>query len=68
MISLSGRTRKRIIYPVLLLGGIFLLIYSLHIKDTIFIILQFAYIAIVIFDIIKLFYLNRKTKQKKEIK
>jgi lipid-A-disaccharide synthase-like uncharacterized protein len=54
MISLSGRTKKKYIYPLLLIGGICLLIYSLHKNDLIFIALQIAYIIIVMYDIIKL--------------
>ena len=54
MISLSGRTKRRYIYPLLLIGGAGLLIYSIYINDLIFIILQTAYILIVVYDIIKL--------------
>lgn len=54
MISLSGRTKKKYIYPLLLIGGACLLSYSIYINDLIFIILQTAYILIVIYDIIKL--------------
>mgnify|MGYP001563867036 CR=1 FL=1 len=54
MISLSGRTKRKYIYPLLLIGGVGLLIYSIYINDLIFIILQTAYILIVIYDIIKL--------------
>ena len=54
IISLSGRTKRKYIYPLLLVGGVGLLIYSLYIDDIIFIILQIAYIFIVVYDIIKL--------------
>jgi len=54
IISLSGRTKRKYIYPLLLIGGIGLLIYSLYINDIIFIILQTAYILVVVHDIIKL--------------
>ncbi|MBI2004221.1 hypothetical protein HYS72_02035 [Candidatus Pacearchaeota archaeon] len=54
MISLSGRTKRKYIYPLLLIGGTGLLIYSIYINDIIFIILQTAYILIVVYDIIKL--------------
>ena len=54
MISLKKNFRRKHIYPFLLLGGIFLMIYSIYIKDPIFIILQGVYILIVIYDIIKL--------------
>ncbi|MDP2673061.1 MAG: hypothetical protein Q8O84_04580 [Nanoarchaeota archaeon] len=54
MISLSGKIKRKYIYPLLLIGGVGLLIYSIYINDLIFIILQTAYIFIVIYDIIKL--------------
>lgn len=54
MISLSGRTKRKYIYPLLLIGGAGLLIYSIYINDLIFIILQTAYMLIVVYDIIKL--------------
>lgn len=59
-LSLKGKTKGKIIYPLLLLGGICLLIYSLYKNDAIFIIIQAAYILIVIYDIIK-----TKIKKKK---
>lgn len=54
MISMKRKIKREHIYPFLLIGGIFLAIYSIYIKDIIFIILQIAYILIVIYDIIKL--------------
>ena len=54
MISLSGRTKRKYIYSLLLIGGVGLLIYSIYINDIIFIILQTTYILIVVYDIIKL--------------
>ena len=54
IISLSGRTKRKYIYPLLLIGGVGLLVYSIYINDIIFIILQAAYILIVVYDIIKL--------------
>ena len=54
MISLSGKTKRKYIYPLLLIGGAGLLVYSIYINDLIFIILQTAYMLIVVYDIIKL--------------
>ena len=59
MISLSGRTKRKYIYPLLLIGGAGLFVYSIYINDLIFIILQTAYILVVIFDIIKLANLKK---------
>jgi len=53
-ISVGKKTKKGVFYTLLLIGGIFLTIYSIYIKDTIFIILQTAYILVVIYNIIKL--------------
>ena len=54
MISQGKKVKRKKIYSLLLVGGIFLAIYSFYIKDIIFIILQISYILIVIYDIIKL--------------
>lgn len=53
LLSLKKRMKK-IIFPLLLIGGICLLIYSIYIQDIIFIILQSVYIIITIYGIIKL--------------
>ena len=54
MISIKGKIPKKQIYIFLLIGGIFLTIYSVYINDLIFIILQIAYILIVIYNITQL--------------
>lgn len=56
LLSLKKRMKK-IILPLLLIGGICLLIYSIYIQDTIFIILQSVYIIITIYGLIKLHHL-----------
>lgn len=61
MISLSGKSKRKYIYMLLLVGGICLAIYSFYKNDLIFIILQITYIIIVIYDLIKL---NLRKKKK----
>lgn len=46
--------RKKYTYPLLILGGICMTIYSLFLKDTIFIILQIAFILAAIYGLIKI--------------
>jgi lipid-A-disaccharide synthase-like uncharacterized protein len=46
--------RRKYTYPLLILGGIFLTVYSILIKDTIFIILQVAFILSAIYGLIKI--------------
>lgn len=54
MISGKKNIRRRYTYPLLLLGGVCLEIYSIYIKDLIFIILQAVYIIITIYGLIKI--------------
>ena len=61
LISSKRSIRRRYIYPLLLIGGICLEIYSIYIGDIIFIILQAVYILITIYGLIKLHEHKRKT-------
>ena len=56
LLSLKKRMKK-IIFPLLLIGGVCLLVYSIYIQDIIFIILQSVYIIITIYGLIKLHHL-----------
>ena len=49
------KIRKKYTYPLLIVGGIFLLIYSILIKDKIFIILQGVFIISSIYGLIKIY-------------
>ncbi len=51
--------RRRYIYPLLILGGICLEIYSIYINDLVFIILQGVFILTSIYGLIKLHH-NKK--------
>ena len=53
LISSKKNIRKRYTYPLLILGGIFLEIYSIHIGDLVFIILQLIFIISSIWGLIK---------------
>ena len=54
MISHKKKIRRIYTYPLLILGGIFLEIYSIYIKDLIFIILQGVFIISAIYGLIKI--------------
>ncbi len=54
MISMKKSISKKYTYPLLIIGGICLEIYSIYIQDTIFIILQGAFIISSIYGLIKL--------------
>jgi hypothetical protein len=54
MISMKKRLRKKYTYPLLILGGICLEIYSIYIQDLIFIVLQGVFIISSIYGLIKL--------------
>lgn len=58
----SKSVRKKYTYPLLILGGIFLMIYSILIKDMIFIILQTIFILTALYGLIKI---NKRIKKKK---
>ena len=54
MISRKKRIRRRYTYPLLILGGILLEIYSIYIQDMIFIILQGVFIISAVYGLIKI--------------
>jgi len=54
MIYRKANIRRRYTYPLLILGGICLEIYSIHLGDKIFIILQGVFILASIFGLIKI--------------
>jgi len=54
MIASKKSIRRKYTYPLLLLGGICLELYSIHIGDPIFIILQGVYILITIYGLVKI--------------
>ncbi len=64
LISSSLRIRRRYTYPLLILGGTCLLIYSIYLKDTIFIILQAVFIISAIVGLIRI---NEKHLEKSEV-
>jgi len=54
MVSMKKSFRRRYTYPLLILGGICLEIYSIHINDLIFIILQGVFIISSIYGLIRI--------------
>lgn len=64
LVSSSLKIRRRYTYPLLILGGTCLLIYSIYLKDIIFILLQGVFI---ISSIVGLIRINEK-HLRKEIK
>jgi len=54
LVSAKRRIRRRYIYPLLILGGVCLEIYSIYIGDTIFIILQGVFVLSSIYGLIKM--------------
>lgn len=60
MISMKKSFRRRYIYPLLIIGGICLEIYSIYIQDKIFIILQGVFIISSIYGLIKIHEIHRK--------
>ncbi len=54
MISGKKEIRRKYTYPLLLLGGICLEIYSIYVGDIIFITLQAVYIIITVYGLIKI--------------
>jgi len=54
MVSMKKVIRRRYTYPLLILGGICLEIYSIHINDLIFIILQGVFIISSIYGLIRI--------------
>lgn len=61
MVSMKRQFRRHYTYPLLIIGGICLLIYSIHIQDTIFIILQAVFIISSIYGLIRI---NERHKNK----
>jgi len=61
MVSMKKSIRRKYTYPLLILGGICLEIYSIHINDLIFIILQGVFIISSIYGLIKI---NERHKNK----
>ncbi len=57
LVSSSLKIRRRYTYPLLVIGGLCLLVYSIYLKDTIFIILQAVFI---ISSLIGLIRINEK--------
>ena len=56
LIKPKNRKIRDILY---ILGGLALMVYSVHIKDIIFIILQVIFIFVAIYDFIKLQFLEK---------
>ncbi|MCK5149995.1 hypothetical protein KAJ87_03660 [Candidatus Pacearchaeota archaeon] len=54
MISMKRNISKKYTYPLLIIGGICLEIYSIYIQDLIFIILQGVFIISSIYGLIKI--------------
>ena len=61
LMVLKKSFRRKYTYPLLILGGICLLIYSVYINDTIFIILQTVFIISSIYGLVKI---NKSHKNK----
>jgi lipid-A-disaccharide synthase-like uncharacterized protein len=64
LVSSSLKIRRRYTYPLLILGGICLLIYSIYLKDLIFIVLQSVFIISSVVGLIKINEKNLKGKLK----
>ncbi len=67
MISGKRKFRRRYTYPLLIIGGICLEIYSIYIRDVIFIILQAVFIISAIYGLIRIHekyhkHINKKGK------
>ena len=54
MVSMKKSIRRRYTYPLLILGGVCLEIYSIYINDLIFIILQGVFIISSIYGLIRI--------------
>jgi len=54
MVSMKKSIRRRYTYPLLILGGICLEIYSIYLNDLIFIILQGVFIISSIYGLIRI--------------
>jgi len=60
LISSKKKISRKYTYPLLILGGVFLEIYSIYIQDTIFIVLQAVFIISAIYGLIKINEKHRK--------
>jgi len=65
LVSGKLKTSRKYTYPLLILGGLCLLIYSIYIQDLIFIILQSVFVISSIYGLIKLHEKTRKWKKQK---
>ncbi|MFC1682489.1 YgjV family protein [Nanoarchaeota archaeon] len=54
IISMKRQFRRRYTYPLLIIGGICLLVYSIYINDLIFIILQSVFVISSVYGLIKM--------------
>jgi len=54
LVSSSLKIRRRYTYPLLILGGVCLLVYSIYLNDLIFIILQSVFIVSSIVGLIRI--------------
>ncbi len=54
LVSAKKKIRRRYVYPLLIIGGILLEIYSIYIQDTLFIILQALFIINATYGLIKM--------------
>jgi lipid-A-disaccharide synthase-like uncharacterized protein len=63
LISGKRKISRKYTYPLLILGGICLEIYSIYIQDKIFIILQAVFIISSIYGLIKINEHSRKSKK-----
>lgn len=64
LVSSSFHIRRRYTYPLLIIGGVCLLIYSVHLNDLIFIILQSVFIVSSVVGLIKINEKNFKRRFK----
>jgi lipid-A-disaccharide synthase-like uncharacterized protein len=64
LVSSTLKIRRMYTYPLLIIGGICLLAYSIYLKDTIFIILQAVFIVSSVIGLIRINekYLRRNKK------
>jgi len=56
------KIRRQYTYPLMILGGIFLFIYSILIRNSIFIILQTTFILVSIYGLIKIHHRIKHNK------
>lgn len=61
LIAGKGTVRRRFTYPLLIIGGVCLEVYSIYIQDMIFIILQGVFILNAIWGLIRLHEKHRRS-------